>query len=124
MKRENFSILVVDDDASTRYSIARSLRAAGYKTMEAASGSEALQFAEYVSAVILDIHLPDLLGWEVCRLLRSRLNTAHLPVINITAKYTAPEDKAQSLESGADAYFAAPIDMQKLLEELDGLLSK
>lgn len=50
MQREHYGILVVNDDPSARYALARSLRSAGYKTMEAVSGAEALEFAEYVSA--------------------------------------------------------------------------
>ncbi|HVE52545.1 MAG TPA: response regulator, partial [Ramlibacter sp.] len=71
--RAEHSILVVDDNASTRYATARSLRAAGFNTLEAAAGAEALELVEYVSAVVLDVHLPDLMGFEVCRLLRGRI---------------------------------------------------
>jgi DNA-binding response OmpR family regulator len=124
MQRDTTSILVVDDNHSARYAIARSLRSAGYKTMEASSGAEALEFADYVAAVVLDLHLPDLLGWEVCRLLRAKASTATLPIVHVTAKYLSEEDKAQSLACGADTYFAAPVDPQVLVSTLDGLIAR
>lgn len=123
MQRKNLSILVVDDNESARYAMARALRAAGYKTMEAASGAEALEFAEYVSAVILDIHLPDIFGWEVCRLLRARESTALLPVIHITAKDVTAADKAQSVACGANAFFEQPLSQEALLRAVDSLVS-
>jgi len=61
--RSRHSVLVVDDNASTRYASSRSLRAAGFNIVEAAAGAEALELAEFVSAVVLDVHLPDLIGF-------------------------------------------------------------
>ena len=121
--REQFSILVVDDNESARYAMARGLRAAGYKTMEACSGAQALEFAEYVSAVILDVHLPDLLGWEVCRLLRSRQSTSNVPVIHVSARHASGADTAQSRDCGADAFFSSPVDPEALVALLDRLLA-
>jgi DNA-binding response OmpR family regulator len=123
MRRENYAILVVDDNPSSRYAMARTLRAAGYRTIEASSGAEALEFAGFVSAVILDVHLPDLLGWEVCRLLRARLATANLPVIHVTARYTSEEDKLQSASCGANAFFVGPVAPEDLVDTVDGLVS-
>ncbi len=122
MQRDQLSILVVDDDEATRYTIARILRSSGFKTMEAVSGAEALEFAAYVSAVILDIHLPDLIGWEVCRLLRSNPATAKLPIIHHTARYTSGQDRAESIASGADVLFTSPVDGAALVQTLDRLL--
>ncbi|HEX2543599.1 MAG TPA: response regulator transcription factor [Ramlibacter sp.] len=123
MQRNLLSVLVVDDDPTARYAMARALRAAGFKTMEAASGAEALEFAEYVSAVILDIHLPDLLGWEVCRLIRQKPGTSHLPVVHVSSRYVTDEDREKSRASGADGYFTAPVDCEALVAHLDALLS-
>ena len=67
------TLLVVDDNPATRYSTARVLRAAGFRTAEAGTGAEALEMARRgMSAVVLDVDLPDLDGFEVCRTLRSR----------------------------------------------------
>ncbi len=81
-------VLVVDDNPATRYSTSRVLRAAGYRTCEAGSGADALVMADDgVSAVILDVHLPDFDGFEVCRRLRERQETSRLPVIHLSAAY-------------------------------------
>lgn len=122
--RNKHSILVADDDPAMRYAIARGLRASGYKTVEAAAGAEALELSEFVSAVVLDVHLPDLHGLEVCRLLRANATTAHLPVIHVSAVYTSETDRDAGLRTGADAYLLAPVDPVTLAERLDALLAQ
>ncbi|MDB5898442.1 MAG: hybrid sensor histidine kinase/response regulator, partial [Ramlibacter sp.] len=76
--RASYSILVVDDNVAAKYALSRGLRAAGYRTVEASAGAEALELSEFVSAVVLDVHLPDVHGYEVCRLIRKRQVTATL----------------------------------------------
>jgi DNA-binding response OmpR family regulator len=122
--REQFSVLVVDDDEAARYSIARGLRASGYRTVEASAGAEALELAEYVSAVVLDIHLPDLVGFEVCRLIRSNDATSTLPVVHVSAKYVSQEDRVTGMAAGADDYLVAPVDPAQLASVIDGLLAR
>ncbi len=123
MQRDQHSVLVVDDNTTTRYAIARTLRAAGFKTMEAASGAEALEFAEFVSAVVLDLHLPDLLGLEVCRLIRQRPGMRTLPVIHMSAMYRTEADEEKSLAAGAGAYLTSPVDSHQLVQTLDQLIA-
>ena len=122
MDRTQHSILVVDDKASSRYATSRVLKAAGYNVVEAAAGAEALELVDFVSAVVLDVHLPDLLGFEVCRLLRSRPSTATLPVIHVSAVYVKDEDRAVGLQSGADAYLVSPVDPAALVGQIDELI--
>ena len=121
--RTLYSVLVVDDNPSSRYATARSLRAAGFNIMEAAAGAEALELVDYVAAVVLDVHLPDLLGFEVCRLLRARAATASLPVVYVSAQYVTKSDQEHGMDTGADAYMVAPVDPQALLATLDHLIS-
>ena len=85
--RQSHTVLVVDDDPATRYATARILRGAGFKTQEAATGAEAIALAPEVSAVVLDVHLPDTNGFEVCRVIRSRPDTASLPVVHLSAEF-------------------------------------
>jgi CheY-like chemotaxis protein len=66
MQRSNFTVLVVDDAEAGRYALSRSLRAEGFRTVEAARGAEALALAGSASAVVLDVHLPDIQSVEVC----------------------------------------------------------
>jgi CheY-like chemotaxis protein len=121
--RGAMSVLVVDDNAAMKYALARQLRAAGYRTVEASSGAEALELGEFVSAVVLDMHLPDLDGLEVCRLLRSRPATAKLPVIHVSAVHVDTLDAMAAANAGADGFMVAPVDAALLASTLDRLLA-
>src|SRR5688572_16536884 len=117
------TVLVVDDNPTARYSTARVLRAAGFATVETAGGAEALELAARgVEAVVLDVHLPDLHGFEVCRLLRSQPATATVPVIHVSAVHVKSEDQAQGLRTGADAYLLSPVEPQVLVATLEALI--
>jgi len=116
-------VLVVDDNASNLYAVGRSLRGAGYHVIEATGGAQALELVDFASAVVLDIPLPDLLGFEVCRLMRERAPSAALPVICISAMYVSDSDQAHGLELGADAYLPAPIDPVALVGKVDQLIA-
>jgi CheY-like chemotaxis protein len=122
--RSQHSVLVVDDNEATRYATARSLKAAGFNTVEASAGAEALELGEFVSAVVLDVHLPDLIGYEVCRLLRSRATTAALPVVYVSAMYVSEADQQQGMANGGNAYLVSPIDPEALLATLDQLIGQ
>lgn len=124
MDRSRYSVLVVDDNESSRYATARSLRAAGFHTVEAAAGAEALELAEFVSAVVLDVHLPDLLGFEVCRLLRSRPASAGLPIVYVSAMYVSEADQQHGMQTGGNAYMVSPVDPEALVATLDELIGQ
>ncbi|RYF78898.1 MAG: response regulator, partial [Comamonadaceae bacterium] len=116
-------ILVVDDHPATRYSTARTLRAAGFPTVEAGSGTEALLLAtQGVSAVVLDVHLPDVGGFEVCRTLRNDSGTANLPVVHLSATFVHDEHKVAGLNAGADAYLVHPVEPAVLVATLQALI--
>jgi CheY-like chemotaxis protein len=121
--REAYTVLVVDDSESARYALARALRAEGFRTVEASAGAAALKLAETVSAVVLDVHLPDLHGLEVCRLLRARPRTAWLPVIHVSSLFVEQRHRTAAEGIGADDYFVAPVDSAELAARLDQLLS-
>ena len=123
VKRSECSILVVDDHAPSRYATARALRACGFRTMEGAGGADALELAPYASGLVLDVHLPDLDGFQVCRMLRERSDTARLPVIHLSARHVTAADRATGLEAGADDYFIAPANPLLLARRLDDLLA-
>ncbi|HTP38532.1 MAG TPA: response regulator [Steroidobacteraceae bacterium] len=117
------TILVVDDHDGARYATARTLRAAGFRIVEAATGSETLTAAENpVDLVVLDINLPDIDGFEVCRQLRSRKTTADLPVIYLSATFTDVGDQRLGLEAGADSYLTHPVDPTALIATVRALL--
>jgi CheY-like chemotaxis protein len=98
------TVLVVDDNPGKRYSVARLLRAAGFEVVEGGSGQEALDQADSgPDAIVLDVNLPDIDGYEVCRILRSRQGTARTPIIHLSATYVNPEDPGTRHDAGADA---------------------
>ena len=123
-QRSQHSVLVVDDVEASRYAISRALRAAGFRTVEASAGAQALELAEYVSAVVLDVHLPDLHGFEVCRLLREKPATAGVPIVHVSAVYVTSEDISIGQAAGADAYMIAPVDPRELVGKLDALIAE
>ncbi|MCG2591579.1 response regulator [Ramlibacter sp. XY19] len=121
--RSRHTVLVVDDNPATRYSTARVVRAAGFKTVEAGSGGEALELVgEGVSAVVLDVHLPDTDGFEVCRVIRSRPATATLPVVHLSAAFVRNEDRVTGLNAGADGYMVHPVEPAVLVGTLQALI--
>jgi signal transduction histidine kinase len=108
---EREQILVVDDNEVSRYAKARTLRQAGFSVLEAATGSEALERVgrDQPTVVLLDINLPDISGWEVCRRIKSDPSTAGIGVCQISATHVRDLDTVRSLESGADASLVEPI---------------
>jgi signal transduction histidine kinase len=116
------TILVVDDNDALRYSLSRTLQGGGYKVIEAGNGAEALRLAEQCPDLItLDVRLPDLDGFEVCRRLKANPTTAHIPVLHISATFTDTEYRVRGLES-ADGYLAEPISREELLATVGSLL--
>jgi len=123
LDRSRHRLLVVNDDPVGRYATVRQLQSAGFPVVEAATGMEALALAdESLSAVVLDIHLPDIDGLEVCRRLRRQPTTFKLPVIHLTAAYLTDEDKVRGLDSGADAYLTHPVEPAVIISTIQALV--
>jgi len=118
------AILNVDDYEPGRYARSRLLRSFGFEVREAKTGAEALSVVatEPPALVILDVNLPDISGFEVCRRLKESPTTATLPVLHITATRTGATDKVVGLEGGADAYLTEPVEPPVLLATLNALL--
>jgi PAS domain S-box-containing protein len=119
---ERQKILVVDDNASSLYTTTRILRAAGFDVIEADNGGKALALADQVGLLILDINLPDVDGFEVCRQLRARSSTAYLPIVHLSATFMDTEDMSQGLAAGADSYLTHPADPKVLVATVRALL--
>jgi PAS domain S-box-containing protein len=121
--RSLHTVLVVDDNPVTRYATARVIRAAGFLTEEAATGAEAIAAAQRdVSAVVLDVHLPDMDGFEVCRVLRADAKTELTPIIHLSAAYVQSEHKVAGLNAGADAYMVHPAEPALMVATLQALI--
>jgi PAS domain S-box-containing protein len=123
MPRHN-QLLIVDDNAATRYSMRRVLERHGYPVLEAGTGAEglALMAQNVFAALILDVNLPDISGFDIVRHLRSQAATRLLPVIHVSAASIETNDLITGLDAGADAYLIHPVDPDVLLATLRTLL--
>ena len=112
-------ILIVDDDIDTVELLTKRLRAEGYHTSEAYDGEQALQqVVEYQpDLILLDIMMPKIDGYEVCRRLKGSEDTKLIPTIMLTAKGKIP-DKVKGLGIGADDYIAKPFDYRELSQRV------
>src|SRR5258706_15981984 len=115
-------ILVVEDEPRLLRSLAKALREEGYAVDTAEAGDEGLYKAESYNydAVVLDIMLPRLDGWEVLARLRKEKQT---PVLMLTARDT-PKDRVRGLDTGADDYLVKPFDLSELLARLRALIRR
>src|SRR5262249_46322967 len=103
------TILIVGDTEASRYAIGLVVRKAGYQVIEGSSGADALALAEQgPDLVILDINLPDLSGYDVCKRLKAGPRTAHTPVMHLSASFVGSDARAEGLEGGADGYLTYP----------------
>jgi len=108
-------LLLVDDDEAKRYIIATWLRRAGHAVTEVGTGQEALSAVGAADLVLLDVNLPDMSGFEVCRRIKADPRTAAIPVIQVSATAVGVADRAQGLTEGADAYLTEPTEPEELL---------
>jgi hypothetical protein len=116
-------VLVVEDDAHSRYGLCSVLAIEGYETGEAASAKDALALlaAERFDAIFMDISLPDGEGTGVIRTVRSDPRTAAVPIIALTGRTSDP-DRREIDEAGASAYLSKPVDVKSLLKTLAAVL--
>jgi CheY-like chemotaxis protein len=111
-------VLVVDDNEAGRYVTSRILTRAGYAVIEASTGAEALRRAaeEQPRLVVLDVHLPDIDGYEVCRRLKGDPATAGLLVVYLTATSEEAEVASGCEQTEAEAYLTEPLRPEELLD--------
>ena len=123
MKAET-RLLIVDDNTATRYALRRRMERQGFLVEEAGTGTEGLALiaAQIPDALILDVNLPDMSGFDIVRQLRSEARTALLPVVHVSAASIQTGDIVTGLEAGADAYLVHPVDPDVLLATLRTLL--
>ncbi len=117
-------ILVVDDEKDTVSALSVRLKVSGYDVIAAYDGLEALEKAraEHPDAILLDVMLPKLDGYKVCRILKFDEKYKNIPIIIITAKAEESQKKTGA-DVGADAYFPKPLDTEELLKKLKELIS-
>jgi DNA-binding NarL/FixJ family response regulator len=118
-------IVVADADPGFREQVSGVLGDAGYEAAEATTGPEAIDAVRRLRPrlVVLDVQLPEICGYAVCRKLRDELGTG-LPVIFVSAERTEPSDRTAGLLIGADDYLAKPVASDELLARVRALLRR
>ena len=115
------TVLVVDDDMRNIFALSKVLRARGLNVLMAQDGNKAITHLEQrdgkVDAVLMDVMMPGMDGYETTRLIRARPAWARIPIIAVTAK-AMPGDREKCLEAGANDYLSKPIDIDRLLSLL------
>ncbi len=117
-------ILVVEDEPSVRQVLRAQLELAGYQVTTADNGRDGYNLATQVQPdlAILDVMMPEMDGFEVCRALRRSQHTCNIPIIMLTARNHS-SDKVRGLEEGANDYLEKPFVRQELLARVRGLLA-
>lgn len=116
-------VLFVEDDVGKRYVIARQLRMAGFHVDEATTGQEGLALlSPSYDVALLDVKLPDMYGWDLCRKIKRNPETTQIKVLELSATLASAEDRAKGLDLGADAYLVHPVEMVELIAALRALI--
>jgi DNA-binding response OmpR family regulator len=111
-------VLAVEDDRDLLISLGELLAAAGHTPVLARTGAKALARAPEADLILLDLGLPDMDGFELCRRLRADEALARVPLVILSARGD-PRFRVLGLEYGADDYIAKPLDLEELLARLD-----
>lgn len=122
MGNQIISILVVDDDPVIREVVSLNLKLRGYDVYSVSNGLDALEAVEEISPdlVVLDVIMPDLDGWEVCKIIKD--NDESIQVLMLTAKDTERDKLIGRAIMRADAYVTKPFDIDELLKAVERLI--
>lgn len=116
-------ILIVEDNELNRDMLSRRLIRKGYEIVLALDGLQGVEMAETErpDVILMDMSLPVLSGWEATKRLKSSESTMRIPVIALTA-HAMSSDEAQALEAGCDDFDTKPIEFDRLLHKINGVL--
>lgn len=120
-------ILNVDDRAENRYTRDRILRSAGFTVANAASGQDALRLARTLrpALILLDIHLPDADGRELCMRFKADTDLQSIPIVLITSTLTSTAEQVESVRwTGCDGFISEPIEPPALLSTLRSVIDQ
>lgn len=118
-------ILLVDDEPEIRFLTRRMLEKEGHSVTEAENGEMALRMLQKdkPDLILLDVRMPGLNGWEVCRRIKADDKTKSIPVVMFTVR-TSEEDIQKSVDYGANAHINKPFDKEELLELVENMLRR
>ena len=115
------TIAIIDDDKSIRKSLKRVLLHEGYEVLEGVDGRMGIDLAPQADLMILDVTMPNLGGFDVCRQLRAGGNK--IPILCLTARH-ATRDRVEGLDAGADDYLVKPFELDELLARVRSLFRR
>jgi signal transduction histidine kinase len=117
-------ILNVDDYRPSRYARTKVLQQANFTVLEASTGKAALELIseQKPALILLDVNLPDISGFEICRLIKSDPKTKHTPVLHISASSVQSSHQVHGLDAGADSYLVEPVDAGVLIATVKAFL--
>src|SRR6476660_72703 len=118
-------VLLVEDNEMNRDMLSRRLTRRGFDVLMAVDGKQGVQMAktEMPDLILMDMSLPVLDGWEATRQIKAEASTQSIPLIALTAHAMAG-DRDKSLQAGCDDYDTKPIELPRLLDKMDRLLSE
>ena len=122
---ENKKILVIDDEQDLVEVVRFRLKANGYDVIVAYNGKDGLEKArtQNPALIILDLMLPEIDGYKICRMLKFDKKYKHIPIIIFTAR-AQEDDKKMGEQTGADAYVTKPFEPDKLISIINEMLEK
>lgn len=118
-------ILIVEDNEMNRDMLGRRLTRKGYEILFAVNGLEAVEMAssKHPDIILMDLSLPVMTGWDATKRIRSMEEISQTPIIALTAHAMAG-DREKAIEAGCDEYVTKPVELDVLLEKIEGLLKK
>jgi CheY-like chemotaxis protein len=118
-------ILLVEDNEENWEMLSRRLKRRGYDVVGARDGPQAIDasLSEHPDLILMDMNLPLIDGWEATRRIRAADETRHIPIIAVTA-HGMDEDREKVLATGCDDHHTKPVDLTRLLAQMEGLLRK
>ncbi|MCW4470586.1 response regulator [Flavobacterium sp. MFBS3-15] len=114
-------ILIIDDDPRNIFALSATLRAKGYDCVSCAGAREAIKLLEGeagIDAILIDMMMPEMDGYEAIPLIKAMPKMQGIPVISVTAQAMVG-DREKCLDAGADGYISKPIDVDRLLQMLE-----
>jgi signal transduction histidine kinase len=116
-------ILIADDREENRYILSRVLKGADFDCVQAKTGYGAIEASLAIpDVIVLDVNLPDISGYEVCRRIKQDPRTGSIPILQISACFVSSDDRVRALEAGADGYLLHPIDPMVMVATVRALL--